>query len=207
MKRCLSIFFSMSLLPLFSLVLAQEVKQEVKKEEAPKPKYVGVGKCMTCHKMKARGDQYSIWLASKHAKAYESLASEKSLEFAKALSIKEPQKSEKCLKCHVTAFGVDTTQLGEKFTVEEGIGCEACHGAGEFYSKASLKAPKKWEEDPKGMHKQVLDAGLIVPTAETCVKCHNKESPTYKEFKYEEFASKIAHPRPKVAAEKPKSTE
>ena len=41
------------------------------------------------------------------------------------------------------------------------------------------------------------ELGLLKPTKELCVTCHNKKSPTYKEFVYEEAVKKIAHPLPK----------
>jgi nitrate/TMAO reductase-like tetraheme cytochrome c subunit len=203
MRKGVILFIGMFLVGVSTLISAQEeVKKVEVKEEAPaEPKYMGVAKCKTCHKIEKRGDQYTKWLESKHAKAYETLAGEKAMEFAKAKNIEDPQKSEACVKCHVTAYGLDASRYSEKYTMEEGVGCEACHGPGEFYSKATLKSPKKWREDPEGMHKKALEAGLIVPTAETCTQCHNDESPAYKEFKYEEFVAKIAHPRPEVKKE------
>ena len=42
---------------------------------------------------------------------------------------------------------------------------------------------------------------MIIPNEETCIGCHNEESPTYKEFKFDEYSEQIAHPIP-VEAEK-----
>jgi hypothetical protein len=39
--------------------------------------------------------------------------------------------------------------------------------------------------------------GLVTPDEAVCKTCHNPESPTYKEFKFEEYRAKIAHPVPK----------
>ena len=39
--------------------------------------------------------------------------------------------------------------------------------------------------------------GLMQPTEAVCKTCHNADSPTYKEFKYEEAVKKVAHPLPK----------
>jgi nitrate/TMAO reductase-like tetraheme cytochrome c subunit len=207
MRKLFLLFFGICFFGMFSILCAGEgeveVKEEVEKEVA-EPKYMGVAKCKTCHKMEKRGDQYTKWLESKHAKAFETLASEKAMEFAKAKGIEDPQKNEACVKCHVTAYGLDASRYGEKYTMEEGVGCETCHGPGEFYAKASLKSPKKWREDPEGMHEKLVKAGLIAPTAETCIQCHNDESPAYKEFKFEEFSAMIAHPKPEVVEEKTK---
>ena len=39
--------------------------------------------------------------------------------------------------------------------------------------------------------------GLILPTGETCRKCHNEESPVYRPFDFHQMHAEIAHPRPK----------
>jgi hypothetical protein len=41
--------------------------------------------------------------------------------------------------------------------------------------------------------------GLVKADEKTCVKCHNSESPTFKEFNFAEASKKIAHPTPKKA--------
>jgi hypothetical protein len=38
--------------------------------------------------------------------------------------------------------------------------------------------------------------GLIMPTQEVCVKCHNKENPFHKEFNYTAQLAKVSHPNP-----------
>ena len=40
----------------------------------------------------------------------------------------DPQKADACLKCHVTAHGVAAAQKDPTFTIDDGVGCEACHG-------------------------------------------------------------------------------
>jgi hypothetical protein len=40
-------------------------------------------------------------------------------------------------------------------------------------------------------------AGMVMAkTADACTKCHNDESPTFKEFDFEKRWAKIAHPVP-----------
>src|SRR4029450_9431149 len=66
-------------------------------------KYVGVDKCKTCHMAPAKGNQYGQWMNSKHADAFNVLASDKALAFAKERGLtKSPQQEDACLKCHVT---------------------------------------------------------------------------------------------------------
>lgn len=150
-------------------------------------KYVGVKKCAMCHKSEAKGNQYGKWLASKHAKAYERLASPEAEETAKRAGVTgNPQEAPQCVKCHVTAYGVDKSLLGEGYVMADGVQCESCHGAGGDYTSLSVMKDKA----------KAMAAGLIMPTKEACVKCHNPESPNYKELNYEESFKEIAHPNP-----------
>jgi hypothetical protein len=154
--------------------------------------YIGADKCAKmCHKSKEKGEQYGIWKASKHAQAYATLATPAALETAKKAGVTgDPQKSEKCLKCHVTAYGVDVSKVDSACSKEQGIGCEVCHGPGSNYAKLKIMKDKK----------AAIEAGLVIPDEKVCVKCHNPESPSYKKFDFAEFYKKIAHPAPKVEA-------
>jgi hypothetical protein len=149
--------------------------------------YVGVGTCKMCHKKEATGDQFGKWSESKHAGAYAALGTDAAKETAVKAGVEgNPQEAAECLKCHVTAAGVDAALLGKKYSLEDGVGCESCHGAGSAYKS------KKIMED----HDAAVAAGMVVPTAETCTGCHNDESPTFKGFDFDEYAAKIAHQIP-----------
>jgi hypothetical protein len=117
--------------------------------------------------------QHDSWLTTVHAKAWEALKPEE-------------QKSDSCSVCHSTgkdAAGVLIT----------GVQCEACHGAGSAYkTQANMKDVKL-----------AMANGLIMPTKEVCVKCHNAKSPTFKGFEFEK-AVKDAKAIHKAA---PKKTE
>ncbi len=153
--------------------------------------YVGSKKCKVCHNSPKKGAQFKKWQESAHAKAYEVLASAESKEIAKKKGIADPQKDEKCLKCHVTGAGADKTMFAASFDATEGVGCEACHGPGSKYK--SMKVMK----DLAAKKIEPASVGYVRPTEETCKTCHNPESPTYKEFKFKEFYEKIAHEIPK----------
>jgi hypothetical protein len=43
---------------------------------------------------------------------------------------------------------------------------------------------------------QAMKMGLIMPDKQLCLECHNKENPFFKEFNFETYAAKIAHPIP-----------
>ncbi len=151
---------------------------------------IGAAKCKTCHKKPEAGEQYPIWEKSQHAQAYATLASEKSMEIAKAKGIANPQEADECLSCHVTGHGVAAELLGTKYDKTQGVSCESCHGAGgDYYKKKTMVAIISGEVDGASV-------GLQTPDEKTCLGCHNDKSPTFKEFNYEEKLKKIAHPIP-----------
>lgn len=178
MKRWTKGFVAaMALLVLPALASAQDEK----------PQFIGSETCAKiCHKTSKQGEQLRIWQESAHAKAWETLASAKAKEIAKAKGIADPQKSDQCVKCHTTAHGVDAALLDAKFDHSEGVGCESCHGPGSIYKKRSIMKDRD----------AAVAAGLLLPDEKTCLQCHNEESPTYKPFKYEERWKAIAHPKP-----------
>ncbi len=126
--------------------------------------YVGNAKCKMCHKGEAKGMIWEKWLETKHAKSMASLNAEKG-------ETKDP----KCLKCHVIGFGepsgFDPAAPNEELAY---VGCEACHGPGSDYKTLTIMKDKE----------KAIAAGLVIPNEETCRRCHNEESPTYKGFDY-----------------------
>jgi hypothetical protein len=148
-------------------------------------KYIGADKCKMCHNKPATGDQYAKWLADPHSKALKTLSSQASLDYAKKNGIADPAKEAKCLKCHST-FDAATPALRGGILATDGVSCESCHGPGSMY-----KSPAVMKNQA-----QALKTGLILPTKELCVTCHNKENPFHKEFNYDTFKAKIAHPNP-----------
>jgi hypothetical protein len=150
--------------------------------------FKGTSNCKMCHNKAKTGQQYKIWSENAHAKAYETLASEESKKIAKEKGIADPQKAAECLKCHVTASGVDAKLIEKKHKVEDGVGCESCHGAGgDYYKSKVMKDIAAGKVDGPSV-------GLIAPTEKVCVTCHNDQSPTFKGFDYKKFSAKIAHP-------------
>lgn len=149
--------------------------------------YVGVDGCKMCHKKEATGDQFGKWSAGPHAGAYATLGTDAAKAAAAKAGIEgNPQEAAECLSCHVTAAGVDAAMLGSKYKLEDGVGCESCHGAGDGY-----KAMKVMKD-----HDAAVAAGLVVPTEETCTACHNEKSPTFAGFDFAEYSAKVAHPNP-----------
>jgi len=153
--------------------------------------YVGSTKCKMCHNSAKKGAQFKIWSESRHATAYVTLATPEAIKIAKEKGIADPQKSDDCLKCHLTGAGEPKTMFAASFKPEkEGVGCEACHGPGSEYKKMKTM---------KDIHAGKIDGktvGLTKYKPEDCKSCHNPESPTYKEFKHAEFWKKVEHTMP-----------
>ncbi len=131
--------------------------------------YVGVEMCEICHKKKELGDQYVVWTNTSHSKAFYTLGTPEAKKVADRMGIEDPQQNSKCLRCHATCYGITDKTLAEDLRVEDGVQCESCHGPGEEYMYLEVMEDLK---DAKSM-------GLVMPTEETCRKCHNPESPTW----------------------------
>jgi hypothetical protein len=151
--------------------------------------YEGVQGCKACHSTEKSGKQFQIWEANKHSKAYATLAGDEAKKIGQTKGIANPQESPDCLKCHVTGYGLPATRFEATYKKEDGVGCEACHGPGSGYKKMQIMKNRD----------EAIKNGLIIPTEDTCKKCHNQESPTFKGFNFAEMSKKIAHPTPKAA--------
>ena len=81
-------------------------------------------------------------------------------------------KDDSCNGCHT---------LSAEFA---GVQCESCHGPGADYKSMSVM---------KDVAK-ATEAGLVAKPGEAfCKKCHNPDSPTYKEFNYAEAVKTGIH--------------
>ncbi len=167
--------------------------------QAKPNRYVGAEKCKNCHMSEASGNQYAAWQKMDHAKAFATLASDKAKEIGKAKGIDDPQKSDACLKCHVTAFGLPADQLQKPMDAKLGVQCESCHGPGEQHSKARMAAAAKEADDAQAAAPKAVPAGEIVslPDQKTCLSCHNDQSPTFKPFCFQERVDKVRHDDPR----------
>jgi len=166
--------------------------------QAKTAKYLGVNKCKMCHSSAAGGNQYGKWMETLHSKAFDNLASAQAKELGGKQGITDPQTSDKCIKCHETAFGVSKDMLDAKFDPKLGVQCETCHGPGENHVKARMAAASSGDTD-KGQ-------GVTIPASEingktdakVCLGCHNKESPTFTGFDFDKMSKQIAHPDPRL---------
>jgi YVTN family beta-propeller protein len=155
----------------------------------PGPQYTGVRACAECHRGREMGYQFSRWRLGPHAGAYAVLSTERALEIARDdRLVGDPQQSPACLRCHTTGHGAGRA-FRDTFAVDEGVGCEACHGAGsEYLAEAIMRDGRA-----------ALAAGLEPVTPKTCLACH--EDAHGKPFDYEAALSRIEHPtRPPASA-------
>ena len=155
---------------------------EVTDSEKGEGRYIGTLTCAACHKGPAMGYQFSKWRMSDHASAYAVLTSDEAYEIAKEEGLKDaPQTSQECLKCHTTAFHQPAKGAIESYSLYEGVGCEACHGAGSnYYPEAIMRDPRAAKA-----------AGLKEVTSQTCIGCH--ENAHDRPFDFDEAMKKIAH--------------
>ena len=167
--------------------------------------YVGANNCKMCHKSEEKGNMHGIWSETKHADALATLTTDAALKYAEERGLEiPPSESGECLVCHTTGYGQGGYELlSAEFIADEAnkravkknkalenVTCEVCHGAGKNYKSKKVMT---------AIFDGTITAdsvGLLMPTEETCLGCHNEKSPGYKEFVFEERLAKIAHPYP-----------
>lgn len=171
--------------------------------------YIGTMGCKMCHKKEEKGAQFSKWEASVHASAFETLKTDQATKIIQEKGITtNAWETPECIKCHTTGFGDGGYEIMDeafwspaaddrtaakavkRMSGLQSVGCEACHGPGsEYKSKKKMEAIFNGEIDGTTL-------GLINPGETTCKGCHNKNSPTFKSFIFDEYWEKIAHPIP-----------
>lgn len=157
---------------------------------------IGSVKCGECHSLQLNGNQQAIWEYSKHSQAYKTLLTDKSTSFTSKNGLEQPQTNKLCLRCHTTQYFLEDKPVRSSYKIEEGVGCEACHGAGSKYSPDEIM--KSWQlfREYGGSHGD----------EPTCIKCHsikgNKEQKLTEnicpfqtnDFVYKTDFEKIKHP-------------
>lgn len=113
-------------------------------------------------------NEYATWLhEDSHANAYEVLKNKTSQRIARNLGLKNAHTAEICLDCH--ADNVANERRGDRFHIEEGVTCEACHGGSSDWLGLHTSG--------KNTHQDNINSGLY-PTedplarAKLCLSCH-----------------------------------
>lgn len=171
--------------------------------------YTGAKSCGRCHRKDNDGKQYPIWEGTQHAKAYANLGSAKAKEMAKKVGVSgDPQKDVACLVCHATGATASKDMMGRRFSIEDGVQCESCHGAGSDYdsNRTMKQIRKELGPDAKGKCPTCEKTGFQVASENTCKTCHAPSitvgGKTYKNpawpgsFNFNEKWEKIKHPIP-----------
>jgi hypothetical protein len=162
-------------------------------------RFIGAAKCKNCHGSPKSGDPYSRWKEEKHSQAFARLASPEAKKLGQEKGVDDPQKSEQCVRCHVTAFKEPDERLLKGFDRHDGVQCESCHGPGEKHLKARMAAAAETgseegfgDEEPA---LQEIPKGEIVsrPSLSTCLECHNDQSPSFRPFCFKKRLADIAH--------------
>lgn len=114
-------------------------------------------------------NEYVTWVRTdKHARAYSVLLNNTSKEIAKKLGLKQPaHQSNVCLDCH--AHNPQPAQRDEKFSLTDGVSCEACHGPSERWIKSHVENRATHEDNlAKGLYKTEDDVSRV----KLCLSCH-----------------------------------
>lgn len=148
---------------LAALIFAAEEKE--KDESKPVPVYVGERRCKVCHLA-----TFKAWEKTAHAHAFETLE-------------EKERKNPICMACHTTGYGAGGHGSEEMVVALINVQCESCHGPGSLYSRSSVMRDRRRSEE----------LGLVKIEPETCTRCHNENSPTFRVFDYKEFLKTGTH--------------
>lgn len=173
MMRMRSYLLGLSIVCVFGVTgaIGQELPQYAPQD------HLGVATCASgvCHgSVRAREatnvaqNEYVIWARrDRHRAAYNTLLTDESKSIAKKMGLKNAHEADVCLDCHADNVAVENR--GERFQINDGIGCEACHGGAETYISTHV--------DDAATHASNIEDGLY-PTddprarAKLCLSCH-----------------------------------
>lgn len=141
-------------------------------------KFMGVGSCSSsnCHGSTAprnstnvlQNEFVTFYKNDKHSKAWLVLTNSDSKKIATNLGLASPEKEPLCLECHST-FVPEGQKTGERFKLEDGVGCEGCHGAAGAWLQSHTSN--------HGDHKKNIEMGMsniVDPEdrSKLCMSCH-----------------------------------
>ena len=114
-------------------------------------------------------NEYVTWASfDPHSRAYATLLSARSREIARRLGLPNAHEAAECLDCHT--HNVPVSARGPRFQLDDGIGCEACHGAAEHWLASHYDTPRvtRGENLARGM--VALEQPAV--RAGVCLGCH-----------------------------------
>lgn len=123
--------------------------------ETSKASYVGAETCKQCHP-----NTYNKWLSTKHAHAYEPLASNPK---------RNREADADCVRCHTTGFEYVGGFTGASETPNlKGNQCENCHGPGSLHAASPDDLAIR-----KTMHRSAAD---FEKNHLVCLDCHDEDN-------------------------------
>ena len=144
--------------------------------EAPY-KHLGVETCSSsvCHGSVTPSRTYDVQLnefvtwshQDAHSRAFSVLSSPKSRAIASKLGLPNAVTAKVCLDCH--ADNISAEKRGPKFTLSEGVSCEACHGGAERWLQTHTSRKVTYRENiTQGMY----PTADLPERAHLCLSCH-----------------------------------
>jgi hypothetical protein len=139
--------------------------------------HLGVASCASslCHgsvtpnpNYKVPLNEYVTWShQDAHAKAFQALTSERGRSIAAKLGLPSAESAKVCLDCH--SDNVASAGRGPKFSLSDGVGCEACHGGAERWIASHATGKSTYRDDVgKGMY----PSADLPDRAVLCEGCH-----------------------------------
>lgn len=118
-------------------------------------------------------NEYTTWSQfDPHSKAYRTLLSAQSQEIARRMGIGPAQQAPACLACHADAPAA--AQRGPRFQIEDGIGCEGCHGGAEKWLSTHYQKPRVPRSESLAQGLVPLEQTAVL--TQTCLACHVGEN-------------------------------
>lgn len=145
--------------------------------------YVGTASCAAtaCHNQGgppgSPRSEYSTWmLHDRHVRAYDALLTERSkrilmnLRGLKDMQDAHPEKDFACLQCH--SLDPHGAQQGQRIALEDGIGCERCHGPAQKWLTEHFSRAWKEKSTAEKAALGFVPAQSLTARAQMCVECH-----------------------------------
>lgn len=155
------------------------------------PVYVGRAVCLECHASGHDAGSCAVHPIPEHAKSYEALSKPEARHIAALSGIFVPPTTSRiCLDCHATAADEGPRWTAETFAIQDGVQCEACHGAGSLHVDVYRSQPPARQERP----------GATLERSEPwqwCAPCH-VEKPSHREVLEFGFELSVADPKYKT---------
>ena len=140
--------------------------------------HLGPASCAAsqCHGATVANDEYNVSLneytvwsrRDPHSQAYTVLLGDESKEIARKLGLPNAHEQDVCLDCH--ADNVASDMRGDRFRIEDGVGCEACHGgAGDWLG---IHDDDPLTGRPKSLEQGMYSTEEPIKRARLCLSCH-----------------------------------